>query len=133
MELTPLEGAVIETLLSRDEPGYDDLRRQLASCHAASREMTGVGFYNALEVDPSAPSAPDSVGNPVGNGRGFPDDVYADIEGLQHGPGFVLWLVDGRLGMLEGFTYEEPWPGEVEGFRRARGTDESAGTLWGNP
>src|SRR3712207_1454543 len=69
MELAPLERAVIEALLSRDEPGYDELRQQLGSCRVRSREMAGVGFYTALEVHPSA-----------------------------------------------GFTYDEPWPNEVETF-----------------
>jgi hypothetical protein len=116
MDLAPLERAVIESLVSRDEPGYDELRRQLVSCRVRSREMTGVGFYTTLEVDPSAPTAPASVGNPLGQGRGFPDDVCADLEGLQHGTGFVLWLADGRLETLEGFTYDEPWPNEAEAF-----------------
>jgi hypothetical protein len=116
MELAPLERAVIEALVSREEPGYAELRQQLASCRARSREMTGVGFYTVLEIRPDAPPAPESVGNPLGHGRGFSDDVYADLEGLQHGVGFALWLADGRLATLEGFTYDEPWPSEVEAF-----------------
>jgi hypothetical protein len=116
MELAPLERAVIEALVSRDEPGYDELRQQLVSCRVRSRRMTGVGFYTTLEVDPSAPPASASVGNPLGQGRGFPDDVSADLEGLQHGAGFVLWLADRRLEMLEGFTYDEPWPNAVGAF-----------------
>lgn len=116
MELTLLERAVIEALLSRDEPGYEALRRQLPSCHATTREMTGVGFYTALEVSPRAPPAPASVGNPLGEGREFPEEVYADLDGLQHGAGFLLWLAEGRLETLEGFTYCEPWPDDVTRF-----------------
>jgi hypothetical protein len=116
VELTPLERAVIQALLSRDDPGYAELREQYASCRVTSREMTGVGFYTALEVDASTPPAPTSVGNPLGQGRGFPDDVYADLDGLEHGAGFILWLEDGRLETLEGFTYAEPWPDEVRRF-----------------
>src|SRR3712207_475871 len=104
MELTPLELAVVEALVSRDEPGYAELREQLAACRVQSRKMTGAGFYAALDVDPDTPTAPDYVGNPLGEGRDFPDDVYADLEGLQHGAGFLLWLEDGRLETLEGFT-----------------------------
>ena len=115
MELTPLERAVIETLLAREEPGYDNLRAQIGSCRVTGREMTGVGFYTALEVDATASPAPPAVGNPVGQGHEFPDDVYADLDGLRHGVGFLLWLDDGRLATLEGFTYDEPWP---DGVRR---------------
>jgi hypothetical protein len=116
MELLPLERAVIEALVSREEPGYSELRQQLESCRVTSREMTGVGFYTGLEVDPSAPPAPESVGNPLGHGHSFPDDAYADVDGLEHGAGFLLWLADGRLETLEGFSYEESWPDEVKAF-----------------
>ena len=116
MELTPLERAVIDALLSRQEPGYDELRMQFQTCRVASREMTGVGFYTALQVDAATPPAPADVGNPLGHGREFPDDVYAEIDGLEHGAGFLLWLDAGRLETLEGFSYAEPWPNEVLEF-----------------
>ena len=43
-------------------------------------------------------------------------DVYAEIPGLEHGAGFVLYIKDGYLDMLEGYSYDEPWPSSVEGF-----------------
>lgn len=116
MELTPLERAVIDALLSRQEPGYDELRMQFQTCRVASREMTGVGFYTALQVDAATPPAPADVGDPLGQGREFPDDVYAEIDGLEHGAGFLLWLDAGRLRTLEGFSHAEPWPNEVLEF-----------------
>ena len=116
MDLTPLERAVIDTLLSRHEPGYAELREQFTSCRVNSRKMTDVGFYTELGVDAHASSAPVSVGNPLGQGYEFPDGVYADIDGLEHGAGFLLWLDEGRLETLEAFTYAEPWPDEVRRF-----------------
>jgi hypothetical protein len=116
MDLTLLERAVLETLLSRDEPGYDELREQLTSCRVVSREMTGVGFYSTLKVDAATPPVAADVGNPLGTGHAFPDDIYAAIEGLEQGAGFVLWLDDGWLSQLEGFTYDEPWPDEIRTF-----------------
>jgi hypothetical protein len=41
-------------------------------------------------------------------------DVGAEIEGVRHGVGFVLFIQDGRLDCLEGFTYDDPWPDEVK-------------------
>jgi hypothetical protein len=29
------------------------------------------------------------------------------IDGLRHGMGFILWLKDGYLELLEGYSYEE--------------------------
>jgi hypothetical protein len=65
----------MELLLSRPEPGYDALREQLGNCWVKDRKMTGVGRYTRLEVDPAMPAAPREVGNPVGEGHKFPDDV----------------------------------------------------------
>jgi len=31
----------------------------------------------------------------------------AKIDGLDHGMGFILWLKDGYLDCLEGYSYEE--------------------------
>ena len=111
--IAPLERAVLELLLSRDEEGYETLRAQAATATAAHREMTGAGFYTDLSVDRTLPAAPRHVGNPLGHGHDFGDDAYAEIEGLEHGAGFVLWLEDGWLSCLEGFSYAEPWPDTV--------------------
>ncbi len=44
-------------------------------------------------------------------------DVLADVEGLQHGAGFVLFVDDGLIVMLEGYsTANEPWPTEIHNF-----------------
>jgi hypothetical protein len=44
-------------------------------------------------------------------------DVLADIEGLEHGAGFVLFIDDGLITMLEGYsTANEPWPEHPTGW-----------------
>jgi hypothetical protein len=40
----------------------------------------------------------------LGHGREFPDDLYAEIDGLEHGAAFLSWLDAGRLKTLKGFT-----------------------------
>jgi hypothetical protein len=40
-------------------------------------------------------------------------DVSADIDGLEHGVGFILCIEDGYLHMLEGYTFEGPWPDRI--------------------
>jgi hypothetical protein len=111
-----LELSVMELLLSRPEPGYDALREQLGNCWVKDRKMTGVGFYTRLEVDPAMPAAPREVGNPVGEGHKLPDDVYAEIERLDHGAGFALWLEAGCLSTLEGYAFADDWPIEFRSF-----------------
>jgi len=38
-------------------------------------------------------------------------DIHADVAGLQHGAGFILWVEGGVMTRLESFTYGDPWPG----------------------
>lgn len=109
-DLTGLERAVIACLLAPEHPVTDALRYQADRCRVASREFTGVGFYTTLEVPSDAPAAS------VRSGRMHLGDVTATIDGLNHGAGFVLWIEDGVLQVLEAFTYDEPWPQEIRGY-----------------
>lgn len=72
--------------------------------------MTGVGFYTRLELTPGLPPATMAAPGPVGGGQ-------AEIHGLEHGAGFLIWLKEGRLSSIEGFSYEEPWPARVDEFK----------------
>jgi hypothetical protein len=103
-ELSPLEREVIATILAPDHPVMEALRRQFARCHVASRQITGVGFVIDLAVPADVKAAP------VKAGRIDLGDVTATIAGLEHGAGFVLFVRDGVLEGLEGFSYDEPWP-----------------------
>lgn len=111
LDLLPLELAVLVKLLEGDDPRLRALQRQLQGISVESREFTGVGFYTGLVVRPSAPPAPLDVP------KGTLGDVYAEIDGVEHGAGFLLFIKAGRLHLLEGFTYDEPWPEVVDGFR----------------
>jgi hypothetical protein len=57
-------------------------------------------------------------------------DVTATIEGLEHGAGFVLFVQDGVLDVLEGFSYDEPWTDMNARFEvRAGGVGHSGGSM----
>jgi hypothetical protein len=47
-DLSPLEEAVLTTLLRHDHPTFAALRRQQEVCRVESREFTGVGFFTTL-------------------------------------------------------------------------------------
>jgi hypothetical protein len=102
-DLTPLERDVIAAILRPDHPVMNALRRQLDHCHVASRQTTGVGFYTDLDIDTDVEPAR------IKPGRMTLGDVEAKVEGLEHGAGFVLFVRDGFLDLLEGFSYDEPW------------------------
>ncbi len=85
-------------MLAGDHPVLAALRGQRSLVTVTGRELTGVGFFTTLRV-PLAPL-----------GRLVIGDIDAKMRGLQYGAGFVLFVENGVLKTLEGFSYEEPWP-----------------------
>jgi len=107
-ELDPLDAGVLEKLLAGDHRVLAALRRQVAEATAVHRELSGVGFFTRFTLPETTAPAPVRC-------LRF-GDVHGDIAGLQHGAGFVLFVDEGRITMLEGFSYGEPWPEEVNAF-----------------
>jgi hypothetical protein len=108
--LNPIEAAVLDKLLAGDSPVLDCLRLQRARLHVTKRDLTGVGFFTEL-------AHPADVRRLDVPRRAQFCDVLADVDGLQHGAGFVLFIDDGLLVMLEGYALaNEPWPSRVEQF-----------------
>lgn len=107
LSLSTLERIVLDKLLARKGRVFELLRTQLEGAHVTRREFTGCGFYTYLKVAKSAPPIECDKGNLEISG------VVATIDGLEHGAGFVLFVRDGYLDNLEGFTYDEPWPEKV--------------------
>jgi hypothetical protein len=110
MVVSTLEMSVLRKLVGGDLPGFAELRRQLESADVVSREMTGAGFYTRFAL----PS--DAVPAPLRSGVVRFGDVEARVPGLAHGAGFLVYIEDGKLQMLEGYTYDEPWPDVIESF-----------------
>jgi hypothetical protein len=44
------------------------------------------------------------------------DDVNGTADNIKDGLGFFLYVTEGALSMLEGYTYDAPWPDEVRGL-----------------
>ena len=111
MELNDLERAVLDKLLAGDHPSFVAFRAQVERVRVIERTFSGVGFFSDLVVPEEVPRAR------IGKDAVWFGDVYVDFDGLAHGGGFVIRIADGRLEMLEGFTFDEPWPPEGTGFR----------------
>ena len=106
--LTDFERAVLKMLLAGDDPTLKVLRAQAEAGHLAERDYTGAGFFLSFRIPSSAPT--------LGVEEFHFGDVEADIEGLRHGAGFVVFVRQGRLASLEGYSYEEAWPHNIEKF-----------------
>jgi hypothetical protein len=109
-KLTALERAVLDKLLSGDSPVLSALRRQAELATVRDRRLTGVGFMTSLALPIAVPRAP------VKSGMLRFGDVEAQMDGLLHGAGFALYVKDGSLDAIEGYTYDEPWPQLINKF-----------------
>ena len=105
MTLEPLEAAVLDKLFDGHHPILVGLRAQLAGSVVTAREYSGVGFFTTFAVNATA--------RPVSVPSLRFGDVEATIGGLQHGAGFVVFVDDGMLTMLEGYCYDKSWPAEI--------------------
>jgi len=100
--LSSLEQAVLDAIALQVPEVADALAGQQGKVCVTARENTGAGFYTTLDVSHRLPI--NGVASPLG-------DVGATIVGLQHGMGFMLWLGDGHIHKLEGYSYEESTSG----------------------
>lgn len=96
-------------LLAGDDPALQILRTQAEAGSLDRRDSTGAGFFLSFRIPPSAPTL-DVDDFHFG-------DVDADIEGMRYGAGFVVFVRKGRLATLEGYSYGEPWPVNIQRFR----------------
>ena len=108
LPLTSLEKAVLDLLLKGSS--FDDIRKQLEYASVIKREFTGVGFFTEFLLPDDAPVRRDLLDGTLG-------DVYAKFPGLKQDAGFLLFIRDGAISLLEGFTYDEPWPANTSEFK----------------
>ena len=107
--LTLLENQVIRMLLAGDDEALAVLRQQIDHAKVSSRRMTGVGFYTDFIIPPEVARIVDLPSFKLG-------DVNGTAANVMNGLGFLLYVTDGALSMLEGYTYDEPWPNELQGL-----------------
>jgi len=109
--LTPLEKAVIDALLQKSGEPFESIRQQLAHSSVTKREHTGVGFFTEFTLPADAPVRRDLPDATLGN-------VGAELPGVQHGAGFLLFIRGGVVTMFEGYTYvDDQWSERIDEFR----------------
>ncbi len=104
-DLKQLEEKVMGLLFAGDYPALKVLREQWKSSVIKEVQLTGVGFFINYEIPDDCPRISGSL---------TLSDVTADIKGVKNGVGFILFVKDGVLTMLEGATYDDPWPEKIE-------------------
>jgi hypothetical protein len=115
--LTPLESAALERLLDRPGEGYEFLRQQLPRLTVADRKFTGIGFFTHFALYPSTAIQSIQLESPISG-------AAAELPGLEHRVGFLLFLQEGAIHTLEGYTHgDDVWPERTDEFRVFKLTD----------
>jgi hypothetical protein len=104
------ERAVLAKLLDGEHPILAALRSQLSTLVVGAREASGVGCFTHFAPGPETRAVPSLPP------RFVISDVEAAMEGLARGAGFLVFVENGLLTMLEGFSYDEPWPATITGL-----------------
>ncbi|MBC7352069.1 MAG: hypothetical protein H5U08_06895 [Thermogutta sp.] len=100
----------MEKLLAGDHPVLELLRQQYAASRVAYRDETGVGVFVTFLVPGDARRLPTN--------RSFAiRDVSADVDGLQFGVGFILFVRRGFIHCLEAHLWGDGrWPERIENY-----------------
>jgi len=103
------ERDIMKKILSENPNVSDRIEKQYESSKVISREFTGVGFFTKFEIFDTSLRLPHSPNLVLG-------DAHANIQGLEYGAGFILFVTNGLISTLEGYSYGEIWPENIEQY-----------------
>jgi len=92
--LWPIEREVLEITAAEYAGSAEAFRRQINTAQVISFANSGAGFFSKLAVADDAPVL--SEKSPLSG-------AYGSVLGIDHGMGFIVFLIDGRLSMIEGY------------------------------
>ena len=99
----------MEKLLTGNEEALNILHEQYKSA-IKKKEFSGSGFFTNFEIPKNALVLPKKRSFQFG-------DVVGEINDVENGVGFVLFVKEGKIDMLEGYTYEEKWPDKIINYK----------------
>lgn len=94
--LWSIERDVLEMTAMKYPASGAVLRRQIETAQVVSFENSGAGFFSNLAIGEDTPLLVET--SPL---RG----PYGDVFGIEHGMGFIIFLKEGRIFMIEGYCY----------------------------
>jgi hypothetical protein len=106
--ITAFETALLDALLAGLLEILVGLREQARHAEVVSRELSGAGFFLNFAV-PATVRRVEPLNFEI-------SDVYFDLRGTDHGGGSALFVRDGAISMLEGYSHAGDWPDEPEEF-----------------
>ena len=111
MDFLEFENEVMTRILNEEDITPDKrLAEQYKIAEVTDRKFTGRGFFTHYKIpDGKYRLDDDSLSTTLGN-------IGAKINDLKYGVGFVVFIKNGLISCLEGYTYGEDWFGEVDSY-----------------
>ncbi|MBQ7339073.1 MAG: hypothetical protein IJW40_11570 [Clostridia bacterium] len=106
MKFEEFEKIIITDIIDQYPEYKQKLQAQFASSVVQKREFFMRGFSTDYEVVAVEETLGEDKNLQLGNHQW-------NINGLSNGSDYILWIKNGLISSLEGFTYEEPWPDDI--------------------
>lgn len=97
---------IVTDIIEQNADYREILLSQFDTARAKERRKSERGFCTDYIIDENAKTLGDGVEMQLGNSQW-------DINGVKNGTDYILWVKNGKIAHLEGFTYEEKWPDEI--------------------
>jgi hypothetical protein len=111
LSLNKLELAVLNHILDKNDPNFNILKSQIIQASVKKREFTGTGFFLYFLIPKDIPRLKNKE-------KIIIDDVYAKISDSSNEVGFILYIEEGGISMLEGYdVVGESWPENIKNFK----------------
>ena len=107
MKLTELEKAVINSILADNEVGPTRSAIDFDVVVVRDREFTGAGFLTDLQRSPELKLFDSGVSLRWGK-------VGARLNASKVETGYLVYVDDGYITAVEGYTYGDEWPATVD-------------------
>ncbi len=102
------EQAVMHKIMEHDTAINKILREQYKRAHIQDRSFSGVGFFTDFIVPNNIPHIIQHVEYDYGDVKA----IINDIDGY----GFILFIDDGVMTLLEGYTWRDSWPDTIYSY-----------------
>lgn len=91
---------IVSDIIEQNQDYKDILQSQFDSVKVKERRKFERGFCTDYIIDENAKTLGDGVEMQLGNSQW-------NINGVKNGTDYILWVKNGKISHLEGFTYEE--------------------------
>ncbi len=106
MKFEEFETIILTDILEQYPQYKQKLQAQLTSSTVQKRERYAFGFSTAYAVTAVEQTLGEGIKLQLGKHQW-------NINGLKYGSDYILWIENGLIHSLEGFSYQEPWPDEI--------------------